>query len=97
MSQGSNTIVSEMKRLLTRVNDRDALVTVGFVRELDLGDVPIEIINYCVIYAFLKINELPMELVGIIMQFYNMEDVHLINNSNNEHWKIHLDDILETE
>ena len=44
---------------------------------------------------FSRMNELPLELVGIILHFYHIEDLHLINNGKGEHWKKSLDDVLE--
>ena len=57
MSQDSNTIVERMKELISKVQRRYIVVTFGFVRNIDLKDIPDEIINYCVVYAFLRINE----------------------------------------
>ena len=57
MSENSTTIVQNMKELISKFHDKNILVTFGFVREIDLKEIPVEIITYCVIYAFLSINE----------------------------------------
>ena len=46
-----------MKKLLNRVDDIYILLTFGFVRSIGLEDVPVEIMNYCILYAFLRMNE----------------------------------------
>ena len=56
-SEDSSTIESKIKILLTKTNKVDALLTYGFIRDIDITNIPDSIINYCIIYAFLKINE----------------------------------------
>ena len=57
MSHDSNTIVNKMKLLLTKVNDQHVLIAFGFVREINSKYIPVEIMSYCIVYAFLRINE----------------------------------------
>ena len=65
MSETSATITGKISSLLKCVNDINILIAYGFIREsmtnLD-KDIPDDVINYCVIYAFLAINEwLPVD------------------------------------
>lgn len=58
MSEDSESIISKMKYLLEKVDRMDIITTYGFVRTMVKNDkIPDEIINYCVVYAFLKLNE----------------------------------------
>ena len=57
MAQNSCRIVSKMKHLLSKIDEKEIKATYGFVRSISSNDVPNEIVNYCVIYAFLKLNE----------------------------------------
>ena len=59
MSESSATIPGKVMSLLKRVNDINILIAHGFIRESmkKENDIPSDIINYCIIYAFLAINE----------------------------------------
>ena len=57
MSQNSNRLHGDMTQLLTRIDERNVLATFGFVRRICLEDIPPAIIHFCVVYAFLKVNE----------------------------------------
>ena len=62
-------------------NEKRELLTFGFVRCLWKTK------------EFVKVNELPLELVGVIASYYCTEYVHLLEEKGN-HWKIQLDRIL---
>ena len=55
-SEDSKSIVVKMNEHLTRVEDKNIYVVFGFVRSVFSNEIPDEIINYCVVYAYLKIN-----------------------------------------
>ena len=58
MAQTSNSIGSNIQSLLSRVTINDIKAISGFIRGIDDKlNIPIDIINYCVIYAFLRINQ----------------------------------------
>lgn len=57
MAETSTTISGKIVSLLERVGVKEKLLTFGFVREIDRLYIVDEIINYCVIYAFLKTSE----------------------------------------
>eukprot|EP01084_Bolivina_argentea_P230863 389475_1 len=64
-TMNSDTIGGKMKELLQKIEEQkhgkeNVLLTFGFVRDTcstSALDVPFEIINYCVVYSFLLINE----------------------------------------
>ena len=57
MAETSNTIVNKMKFLVTKLTkEQGILIAYGFIRAMALDGVPVEIINYCIVYAFLREN-----------------------------------------
>ena len=42
-----------------------------------------------------KINQLPIDIIGVIIQFFHSEYLHLVTDFNGEHWKIRLNYILQ--
>ena len=60
MAETSITIGKKIQYLLDKVDIKDSLLTFGFVKnfrdKMNIG-IPEGIINYCLLYAFLKMNE----------------------------------------
>lgn len=57
MAESSTSISYKINKLLTKIDIKDVLLTFGFVKENCSLGIPSEIINYCVVYGFLKINQ----------------------------------------
>ena len=58
MAESSATIPYKMAELLKKVDSDQILLTFGFVREINIAlSIPDSIINFCIIFTFLKINE----------------------------------------
>ena len=54
----STTIPYQLTKLLEKVNSKSILLTFGYIHGLNIqSSIPDSIINFCVLYAFLKINE----------------------------------------
>ena len=57
MSESSDTIENGIVRLLQKVPIYKVLLTFGYIHQNVILDIPDEIVNYCVVYAFLMTNE----------------------------------------
>ena len=67
--------------LVNDCNENDLIMT-GYLRRCWKGK------------ELTDIGELLFELIGLIINFYTQQFVHLIRRYNGHHWKINLDDIL---
>eukprot|EP01084_Bolivina_argentea_P316858 549328_1 len=56
MALNSDTIVDKIKQSLSKIHESDKLLTYGFIRNILLNEIPSEIINYCILYVFLRWN-----------------------------------------
>lgn len=57
MALNSTNLCNDVRALLKKIELRQVLVTFGFIRELEIETIPDSIINFCVIYAWLRVNE----------------------------------------
>ena len=81
MSETSATITGKIMSLLRRVDDINVLIAYGFVREA-MKNVNKEIshdVNYCIIYAFLAINEWVYNDEYYVIDTENQNRVRVLN------------------
>ena len=81
----SDDRMREMHVFLTKDDDRSYMIIIGYLKQIWKDK------------KFRDMQQVPSELIAMIVKFYDTDIVHLIERWTGCYWKISIDDILEFE
>ena len=95
-NENSHTIGRKMNHLMQRIKAQEILAMAGYIRQImsygqryQIHKIPVDIMNYCIVYAFLVVNEwCKVDSYKYVYKFDNEYLVaEIVRNYNNFGWQ----------